>query len=90
MSSRGIKQHDLNAQLVQRREQAQHAAGNELDARQIEGEHFDFVIADDAGQFVPALGHVDMIQHIVPAEADNREFARLVNVQVVGFVRGHA
>src|SRR5436190_2429316 len=78
---RRIVQVHLNSQLFQRREQSQHAAGDVLNARQIERQLFATVHLEQRHNLFAAFDHVEMVGKHRPAESDDGSGTGLVNSQ---------
>src|SRR5205085_7949295 len=85
---RGVVEMNGDVHPPQRRQKAQHAAGNELDPRQVEGQRFAVVFFDKGDDFRPACRQVDLVENVATAKADDGELSGLINFENV-FARRH-
>ena len=68
----------------QRRQDAEHTAGNESDTGQIERQHFTIVLFDQLKQLLPISCDADFVRDVLSAKPDDCQFSGLIDFQYIG------
>ena len=85
---RRVVQLDSLQSLTQADQHAQHPAGNQNHARQIEGENLALLFVDQLEQLIPVSRDADFIRDVLTCKSDARQRAGLIDFQHAGFGLG--